>query len=49
MLSRTMSKLTEAQRLAWKQYFHMYDLGDYSYRTQMKAFYDFCSENNINL
>ena len=43
------SKLTDTQRQAWKQYYHMHYLSDYSYRTQMIAFADFCSDNNINI
>lgn len=44
-----LSKLTADQRQAWKQYYHGHDLSEYSYSTQMKAFADFCSDNNINL
>lgn len=44
-----LSKLTADQRQAWNQYYHMYDLDQYGYSTQMKAFADFCSDNDINI
>lgn len=44
-----LSKLTVDQRQNWNRYYHMYNLSEYSYSTQMKAFADFCSDNNINL
>ena len=49
MILSPIDKLTDVQRQAWKQYYHMHDLCEYSYRTQMIAFADFCSDNNINL
>jgi len=44
-----LNDLTTEQRKAWNDYYLKYDLCEYSYGTQMKAFYDFCSDNNINL
>jgi len=44
-----LSTLTAEQRKAWNDYYHHYNLCEYSYGTQMQAFFDFCSDNNINL
>ena len=44
-----LSTLTAKQRKAWNDYYHHYNLCEYSYGTQMQAFFDFCSDNNINL
>ena len=44
-----LSKLTATQRKAWNDYYHQYNLCEYSYGTQFKAFADFCSDNSISL
>ena len=49
MIKTGVNQLNATERKLWNEYFHMYNLEEYSYTSQMKAFADFLEENNINL
>ena len=40
--------LTDKQFQLWSDYVNKYDIMDYGHATRIKAWFDFCSDNNID-
>ena len=43
-----MKVLTDRQYTDWCNYVHEYNLMDYGHATRIKAWHNFCTENNID-